>query len=62
MPSATLVRDPFRYRYQQSPAGELSDKVIHTLRRNLESYVRRIILLSIKKKKPCHYLECSTMA
>ena len=39
--SATLVRDPFRHRHRQSPAGELSDKVIHTLRRNLESYVRR---------------------
>lgn len=40
MTSATLVRDPFRHRHRQSPAGELSDKVIHTLRRNLESYVR----------------------
>lgn len=38
--SATLIRDPFRYRHRQSPAGELSDKVIHTLRQNLESYVR----------------------
>ncbi|CAF0971233.1 unnamed protein product [Adineta ricciae] len=36
--SATLVRDPFRNRHRQSPAGELSDKVIHTLRRNLDSY------------------------
>ncbi|UJR28900.1 hypothetical protein I4U23_010118 [Adineta vaga] len=36
--SATLLRDPFRSRHQQSPAGELSDKVIHTLRRNLDSY------------------------
>ncbi len=40
MTSATVVRDPFRYHHRQSPAGELSDKVIHTLRRNLESYVR----------------------
>ncbi|CAF0732099.1 unnamed protein product [Adineta steineri] len=36
--SATLLRDSFRYRHQQSPAGDLSDKVIHTLRRNLDSY------------------------
>ncbi len=48
MTSATLIRDPFRYRHRQSPAGELSDKVIHTLRRNLESYVRRHIDLSFK--------------
>ncbi|CAF3610539.1 unnamed protein product [Rotaria sordida] len=36
--STTLVRDPFRYRHRQSPAGELSDKVLHTLRHNLDSY------------------------
>jgi len=41
--SATLIRGPFRDRYQQSPAGDLSEKVIHTLRRNIDSYVRRII-------------------
>ncbi len=59
--SATLVRDPFRYRHRQSPAGELSDKVIHTLRRNLESYVRRLIDFFCFKSNS-HYLEYSTMA
>lgn len=38
--SGTLLREPFRYRHRHSPAGDLSDKIIHTLRRNLESYVR----------------------
>jgi hypothetical protein len=57
--SATLVRDPFRYRYQQSPAGELSDKVIHTLRRNLDSYVRKILdnLLKNEIKFPSRVLD-----
>ncbi|CAF3311097.1 unnamed protein product [Rotaria socialis] len=36
--STTLARDPFHYCHRQSPAGKLSDKVLHTLRRNLESY------------------------
>ncbi|CAF2111466.1 unnamed protein product [Rotaria magnacalcarata] len=36
--STTLARDPFHYHHRQSPAGKLSDKVLHTLRRNLESY------------------------
>ncbi|CAF3135132.1 unnamed protein product [Rotaria sp. Silwood2] len=36
--STTLLRDPFRYRHRQSPAGELSDKILHTLRHNLDSY------------------------
>ena len=39
--SPTLHRDSFRYRYRFSPAADLSDKVIHTLRRNLDSYVRQ---------------------
>ena len=38
--SPTLQRDSFRYRYRHSPAADLSDKVINTLRRNLDSYVR----------------------
>ncbi|CAF0895959.1 unnamed protein product [Rotaria sp. Silwood1] len=48
--SATLLRDPFRYRHRQSPAGELSDKILHTLRRNLDSY----------SAQPCHkyYSSC----
>ena len=37
--SPTLHRDSFRYRYRYSPAADLSDKVIRTLRRNLDSYV-----------------------
>lgn len=37
--SPTLQRDSFRYRYRHTPAADLSDKVIHTLRRNLDFYV-----------------------
>ncbi|UJR20723.1 hypothetical protein I4U23_023845 [Adineta vaga] len=36
--SPTLHRNSFRYRYRYSPATDLSDKVIHTLRRNLDHY------------------------
>ncbi|CAF0814455.1 unnamed protein product [Rotaria sordida] len=36
--SSTLLRDSFRYRYRYSPAADLSNKVINTLRRNLSSY------------------------
>ncbi|CAF0793374.1 unnamed protein product [Adineta ricciae] len=36
--SPTLHRDSFRYRYRYSPATDLSGKVIHTLRRNLDHY------------------------
>jgi hypothetical protein len=39
--SPTLHRDSFRHRYRYSPAADLSDKVINTLRRNLDSYVRQ---------------------
>ncbi|CAF2403414.1 unnamed protein product [Rotaria sp. Silwood2] len=39
--SPTLLRDSFRYRYRYSPAADLSDKVINTLRRNLTSYSSR---------------------
>ncbi|CAF0984038.1 unnamed protein product [Rotaria sp. Silwood1] len=39
--SPTLLRDSFRYRYRYSPAADLSDKVINTLRRNLSSYSSR---------------------
>ncbi|CAF1426305.1 unnamed protein product [Rotaria magnacalcarata] len=39
--SPTLLRDSFRNRYRYSPATDLSDKVIHTLRRNLSSYNTR---------------------
>ena len=42
--SPTLHRDSFRYRYRYSPAADLSDKVIQTLRRNLYSYVRKFLL------------------
>lgn len=38
--SPTLLRDSFQNRFRYSPATDLSDKVIHTLRRNLSSYVR----------------------
>ena len=41
--SPTLHRDTFRYRYRFSPASDLSDKVIHTLRRNLDHYVSNIL-------------------
>ena len=62
--SATLIRDPFRYRHRLSPAGELSDKVIHTLRRNLESYVRRNFSFSKKQNSTpdSFILEYPTMA
>ncbi len=46
--SPTLHRGSFSHRYRYSPAADLSDKVINTLRRNLDSYVRKIFL---KKKK-----------
>ncbi|CAF1211647.1 unnamed protein product [Adineta steineri] len=36
--SPTLHRGSFRYRYGYSPATDLSDKVIHTLHRNLDHY------------------------
>jgi hypothetical protein len=48
--SPTLHRDSFRYRYRYSPAADLSDKVINTLRRNLDSYVRQNLDDFMQKK------------
>jgi len=47
--SPTLHRDSFRYRYRYSPATDLSDKVINTLRRNLDHYVSKILHFFIRK-------------
>jgi hypothetical protein len=57
--SPTLHRNSFRHRYRYSPAADLSDKVIHTLRRNLDSYVRKTLdnLLKNEIKFPSRVLD-----
>lgn len=59
--SPTLHRDSFRHRYRYSPAADLSDKVIRTLRRNLDSYVRTKSILSFNSRM-MSFSEFSTLA
>lgn len=61
--SPTLHRDSFRYRYRYSPAADLSDKVIRTLRRNLDSYVSQVHFLQFSLSLIVFlFVEYTTMA